>query len=54
MNEKQRARPESINHGATYVNGRLSIPSHPEIKAAGEERGSKEEWGGEEGGMEKK
>lgn len=32
MNEKQRERPENINHGATYGNRRLSIPSHSVIK----------------------
>lgn len=32
MNEKQRERPENINHKATYGNRRLSIPSHSVIK----------------------
>lgn len=41
MNEKQRERPENINHGATYGNRRLSILSHPVIKARRE--GSKED-----------
>ena len=43
MNEKQRERPESINHGATYGNRRLSIPSHSVIKGGregGEEKGN--------------
>lgn len=42
MNEKQREGPENINHGATYGNRRLSIPSHSVIKAGrdgGEEKG---------------
>lgn len=41
MNEKQRERPENINHGATYGNRRLSIPSHSVIKGGRE--GSEEE-----------
>lgn len=32
MNEKQRERPENINHRGTYGNRRLSIPSHAVIK----------------------
>lgn len=41
MNEKQRERPENINHGATYGNRRLSILPHPVIKARRE--GNKED-----------
>lgn len=51
MNEKQRERPENINHGATYVNGRLSIPSHPEIRAA--RGGGREERETESGSVER-
>lgn len=36
MNEKRRERPENINHGATYGNRRLSIPSHSVIKGGRE------------------
>lgn len=41
MNEKQRERPENINHGATYGNRWLSILLHFVIKAGRE--GSEEE-----------
>lgn len=58
MNEKQRERPENINHGATYGNGRLSIPSDSAIKGGreGEKEGRKQmrESGGERWVMEDK
>lgn len=41
MNEKQRERPENINHGATYGNRRLSILSHSVIKVGEKEPGKK-------------
>lgn len=51
MNEKQRERLENINHGATYGNRRLSIPSHSVIKG-GNKRDEEEQEGTE--GLEKR
>lgn len=51
MNKKQRDRPENINHGATYGNRRLSIPSHSVIKGGREgckEREREREKNGEQ------